>query len=95
MATMVIAIICFMFGAGLGSRHRVFVLIPAGIVAFGTVAGIAFSGHFGIWRLLLTELIALTALQMGYLVGVVVAAAMKSQKQKDMADISTKAQRLS
>jgi hypothetical protein len=93
---MIFATICFMFGAALGSRHKVFVLIPAGIVVFGAVAGIAFTSHFGIWRLLLTEFIVLTALQLGYLVGAGVAAVVvKSRELKDTAAIAAKAQRLS
>lgn len=92
----IIAAICFVFGAALGSRHRVFVLIPAGIVAFGAVAGVAFVDHFSIWRLLLTELISLTALQMGYLAAAGVAlAVMKPSEQKDTTGIAAKAQRLS
>ena len=92
----IIAAICFVFGAALGLRHKVFVLIPAGIVAFSAVAGVAFAIHFSIWRILLMELISLTALQMGYLIAAGVALAiMKPREQKDTTGIAVKAQRLS
>lgn len=92
----IIAAICFVFGAMLGLRHKVFVLIPAGIIAFAAVAGVALASHFSIWHLLLTELISLTALQMGYLVAAGVAlAVMKRRERNDPPSIAAKAQRLS
>jgi hypothetical protein len=61
----------FMAGAVLGLRFRVSVLVPALFVA-SVVAGIsAVDSRVDLWSLALAVIVAVTSMQLGYLVGVV------------------------
>ena len=64
-------LIAIVIGVMLGLRFKVFILIPANVIgsaaAFG--AGLAFSDS--LWSVLLAMVLAIVALQIGYLAGTV------------------------
>ena len=65
-----VLLICLLFGAVLGQRFRVFIILPAMLpaVAFATI--VAASQGTTAWQILATAVIAVTGLQIGYLDGV-------------------------
>jgi hypothetical protein len=65
-----VLLVCLLFGAVLGQRFRVFIILPAMLptVAFATV--VAASHGTTVWRTLATTFIAVASLQIGYLAGV-------------------------
>jgi len=74
-------LICLLFGAVLGQRFKVLVLIPAMVLAVTSVAGLAHADTF--WQIRGAGLVATTSLQIGYFAGVgirfLIAAARTSQ----------------
>jgi hypothetical protein len=71
---MTLAIIGFLIGAALGTRFKVFIVIPAiGLALLGT-AGIGIAHGDPIGSVALTMLLIAATLQLGYLAGVVLRA---------------------
>jgi hypothetical protein len=65
-----LAIICVLVGVGLGLRFKVFVLVPAIVLAgiFALVVGLAYGDSLG--SILLAMVIVGIAIQFGYLIGI-------------------------
>jgi hypothetical protein len=68
---MTLTIFSLLAGLVLGQRFRVLVLLPAIALVLG-VAGVGMAHADGIWWTALTAAAAVTALQIGYLIGLVV-----------------------
>ena len=70
-----LAIISMLAGIALGLRYRVFVLVPAVTlaIAFAVIGGIAHGDR--LWLILLAMAILGTAVQFGYLAGIMIRAA--------------------
>jgi hypothetical protein len=62
-------------GVALGLRYKVVILVPAVIfvATFAMIAGIARGDHFG--AIILAMVLAGTAVQLGYLIGIAIRAA--------------------
>jgi hypothetical protein len=69
---MTIAMIALSIGALLGLRLKVFILVPAIVMGSATILCVGIARSDSIWPTLLAAVLATTALQVGYLVGVVV-----------------------
>jgi hypothetical protein len=66
-----IASICFLVGVMLGLRFKVLILVPAiGFSALGIVANGIVIGE-SLWRLALVAVVAVTAIQLGYVGGTI------------------------
>jgi hypothetical protein len=76
--TLELAIISVLAGIALGLRYKVFVLVPAVTltVMFAVMGGIAHGDH--LWSILLTMAILGTAVQFGYLAGIMIRASVGS-----------------
>ena len=70
MASFILSV-SFLVGASLGARYKVFVLVPTTYIAavVATVAGVELGYYF--WSLLLFVLLAVTAMQLGYVIGMI------------------------
>jgi hypothetical protein len=70
-----LAAINVLAGIALGLRYRVVILVPAVslVVTFVVIVGIARGDHF--WSIILATVIVGTALQLGYLIGIAIRAA--------------------
>jgi hypothetical protein len=73
-----LAIISALAGIALGLRYKVLILVPAVIFAmiFAVIVGVAHADRF--WSVVLTMAILATAVQFGYLAGVVLRVAIGS-----------------
>jgi hypothetical protein len=62
-------------GVALGLRYKVVILIPAIVLVmiFAVMVGIAHGDHF--WSIILASVIAGTTIQLGYLAGILIRAA--------------------
>jgi len=69
---MTIAMIALLIGALLGLRFRVFILVPAIVLASATILSVGMARSDSTWPTLLATVLAITALQVGYLSGAVV-----------------------
>jgi hypothetical protein len=69
------AVIGIVAGIALGLRYRVVILVPAVslVVTFAVIVGIARGDH--LWSIILAMVIVGTAIQLGYLVGIAIRAA--------------------
>jgi hypothetical protein len=76
--TRALAIITVVVGIVLGLRYKVLILVPAVMFAmlFAIMVGIARADNF--WSIVLTMVVLGTAVQLGYLAGVVIRAAIAS-----------------
>jgi NADH:ubiquinone oxidoreductase subunit 6 (subunit J) len=76
--TLELAIICMLAGIALGLRYKVFVLVPAvGLtIMFAAMGGIAHGDR--LWSILLAMTILGTAVQFGYLAGIMIRATVGS-----------------
>ena len=76
--TLELAIISMLAGIALGLRYKVFVLVPAVTFAviFAAIGGIAHGDR--LWSILLAMAILGTAVQFGYLAGIMIRAAVGS-----------------
>ncbi len=76
--TLELAIISMLAGIALGLRYKVFVLVPAvGLtIMFAVMSGIARGDR--VWSILLAMAILGTAVQFGYLAGIMIRAAVGS-----------------
>jgi hypothetical protein len=72
-----LAVINVLAGIALGLRYRVVILLPAVslVVTFTVIAGIARDDHF--WSIILAMVMVGTAVQLGYLVGIAIRAAIE------------------
>ena len=70
-----LAVINVLAGIALGLRYRVVILVPAVslVVTFVVIVGIARGDHF--WSIILAMVIVGIALQLGYLIGIAIRAA--------------------
>jgi len=70
-----LAVINVLAGIALGLRYRVVILVPAVslVVTFAAIVGIARGDHF--WSIILAMVIVGTALQLHYLIGIAIRAA--------------------
>ncbi len=59
-------------GALLGLRFRVFILVPAIAIGSAATLGLGMAHDDSLWSILLVLVIAISALQLGYLGGVVI-----------------------
>jgi hypothetical protein len=73
-----LTIISVLVGIALGLRYKVLILVPAVTVAmlFAIIIGIAHADRF--WSIILAMVIFGTAVQFGYLAGIVMRAAIRS-----------------
>ena len=69
---MMLAMMTLLIGALLGLRFRVFILVPAIVVGSAAILSVGMARSDGIWPTLLAMLLAITALQVGYLSGAVI-----------------------
>jgi hypothetical protein len=69
-----LAVISVVAGIGLGLRFKVVILVPAVtfVVIFAITVGIARGDHF--WSIIVAMVTVGTAVQLGYLVGIVIRA---------------------
>jgi len=76
--TFELAIISVLAGITLGLRYRVLILVPAVMIAmiFAVIVGVAHADRF--WSIVLAMVIFGTAVQIGYLAGVVLRVAIES-----------------
>jgi hypothetical protein len=76
--TLELAIISALAGITLGLRYKVLILAPAVTLAmlFAMMVGVARADHF--WSIVLAMVILGTAVQLGYLAGIVIRAAVGS-----------------
>ena len=63
----VLTCLSLIFGAAIGYRHSIFILIPAIILAFIAVTGFCVMAGASFWPAALTIAASLTCLQIGYL----------------------------
>jgi hypothetical protein len=76
--TLELAIISFLAGTALGLRYKVLILVPAVFLAMtlAAIIGVGSADHF--WSIVLAMVILGTAVQLGYLAGVAIRAAVGS-----------------
>jgi hypothetical protein len=68
----ILAITAIIIGALLGLRFKVFVLVPAIAIGSATTFGIGMAHNNSLWSIVLAMVLAVSALQMGYLGAVVI-----------------------
>jgi hypothetical protein len=70
-----LAVINVLAGIALGLRYKLVILVPAVsfVVTFALIVGIARGDHF--WSIILVMVIVGTAVQLGYLIGIAIRAA--------------------
>jgi hydrogenase/urease accessory protein HupE len=66
------AVTALFIGAMVGLRFNVFVLVPAVVIGSVAILGIGMAHSNNLWLSLLAMVVAITALQIGYLVGAVI-----------------------
>jgi hypothetical protein len=64
-----VLLVCLLFGAVLGQRFRVFIILPAMLPAVAFAMIVAASHGITVGRLVAAALIAVTSVQIGYLAG--------------------------
>jgi hypothetical protein len=67
-----LAIIGVMIGIVLGLRYKVLALVPAALFAMILAIGIGVARADSVWSIVLTTVAVVTAVQLGYLAGVVI-----------------------
>lgn len=67
-----LAMTAMLIGAVLGLRFKVLVLFPAIFIGSAAALGIGMAHNNGLWSVLLSMILAISALQMGYLGGAVI-----------------------
>ena len=84
-----------LIGALLGLRFRVFILVPAVVIGSATILSVGIARSDSIWPTLLATVLAITALQVGYLSGAVVHFSIaKARGRKNSATTIAVAQRV-
>jgi hypothetical protein len=66
---MIFTITATFIGALLGQRFKVFILVPAAAIGSAANFGIGMAHGNSLWSILLATVLAISALQMGYLGG--------------------------
>jgi hypothetical protein len=69
---MILAMTAIIIGALLGQRFKVFILVPAIAIGSAATFGIGMAHNNSLWSIVLTMVLAMSALQMGYLGGVII-----------------------
>jgi len=69
---MMLVMTALLTGALLGLRFKAFILVPAVVIGSATVLIVGIARSDSIWPTLLATVLAITALQVGYLSGAVV-----------------------
>jgi hypothetical protein len=67
-----VLLVCLLFGAVLGQRFRVFILLPAMLPAVAFATLVAASHSITAWQILAAAFQAAASLQIGYLAGVAI-----------------------
>jgi hypothetical protein len=78
------------FGAAVGYRHSVFILIPTIILTFIVVTGFCVMTGSGFWPAVLTIAATLTCLQIGYLAGAAFGLALRTRSVPARAEFFTR-----
>jgi hypothetical protein len=68
----ILAMTAIIIGALLGQRFKVFILVPAIAIGSAATFGIGMAHNNSLWSIVLTMVLAMSALQMGYLGGVII-----------------------
>jgi hypothetical protein len=68
------------FGVALSVRHNVFIVIPTSVAAAGIASAISFAAHDSSLAIVLTAVLTVTALQIGYVAGVIFSGTAARQK---------------
>ena len=89
-----LAMTAMLIGAMLGMRFKVFILVPAIVTGSAAILGIGTAYNNSLWSILLSMVLAITALQMGYLGGAIIrfVSAVARVVRKDPPGIITAAQ---
>lgn len=69
---MILAIAAIIIGALLGQRFKVFILVPAIAIGSAATFGIGMAHSNSLWSIALAMVLVISALQMGYLGGIVI-----------------------
>jgi hypothetical protein len=69
---LILATTAIIIGALLGQRFKVFILVPAIAISSAATFGIGIAHNSSLWSILLATVLAISALQMGYLGGVII-----------------------
>jgi len=77
---MMLAITAVLIGAVLGMRFKILILLPATVIGSSATLGVGVAHSDGFWSILLAMVLAIAALQVGYLAGTVVIA-LQSRRQ--------------
>ena len=67
-----LSILSLLAGVALGQRWRVAILVPAVILVSLAATGAGIAQDHGLWSIALTAIVADTAVQIGYLVGLLI-----------------------
>ena len=67
-----LAMTAVLIGAVLGQRFKVLILVPAIIIGLAVILAIGMAHHDNLWSTLLAMALITTALQIGYLGGIVI-----------------------
>ena len=73
-----VAIICVVAGAFLGLRYNVLVLVPAVMFAMLLAVAVGVAQAESFWSIVLMTIVLVVAVQLGYLAGVVIYAAVEA-----------------
>lgn len=90
MTTIILAAACFAVGAMLGSRYKVFVLIPANFIASGATVGVAAAESFAPWYTLAVAMLMIAILQVGFVAGAAALSIVTRMQEKDDAIVAAK-----
>jgi hypothetical protein len=74
-----LTMIAILIGAILGSRFKVFVLVPATVIGSAVTLGAGMAYSESLWSVLLAMVLTTAALQIGYLAAIVIAGARVSK----------------
>ena len=77
---MMLAITAVLIGAMLGMRFKILILLPATVIGSSATLGVGVAHSAGFWSILLAMVLAIAALQVGYLAGTVVIASSRVGK---------------
>ncbi len=69
----ILAMTALLIGALLGLRFKVFILVPAIFIGSVATFGVAVTHNISFWLTLLALIMEIAALQVGYIVGTVIA----------------------
>ena len=90
----ILAMTAIIIGALLGQRFKVFILVPAIAISSAATFGIGMAHNSSLWSSLLATVLAISALQMGYLGGAVLRFSAGQQVRKGSQGVIAAGQRL-